>query len=237
MAKAVRKIAKQVVRSQAETKFATVRLESNVVHNSAISSGDLLPILPRIPTGEDDWQRVGDTIRPTKLVIRGTVSQDRTYANDNKVLLVRIVVLSAKATKNRVATTSLFGTFASELLHPNLTDGSTVTQVKAFNGDQNDLHYPINTDAFIVHYDKIHRIACCKGDEDTAVEENPAGFFRWKKSIKLPAKLTYDPQQIDPNNFCPFYAIGYAYADGTGADTVTTRIVSNTDCTLFYKDS
>jgi len=229
----MRKIAKQVVKGQSETKFATAVLENNIVHNSAISGGDFLPILPRIPQGTDDWNRVGDTIRPTKLVIRGLVSMDRTYANDNKVVLVRIVVLSSKATKNRVATTSLFGTYSGELLHPNLDSG---TQVKAFTGDQNDLHYPINTDLFIVHYDKIHRIAMVAADGGS-LEENPAGYFRWKKTIKVPAKLTYDVGQVDPNNFCPFYAVGYAYADGTSPDTVTTRILSNTDCTLFYKDS
>jgi len=229
----IRKVAKQVVRSQSETKFATAVLENNVVHNSAIGSGDFLPILPRIPQGTDDWQRIGDTTRPTKLVIKGLVSMDRTYALDNKVLLVRIVVLSAKATKNRTSTTSLFGTYSGQLLHPNLDSG---TQVKSFQGDQNDLHYPINTDNFIVHYDRIHRIAMVAADGGS-LEENPAGYFRWSKVIKCPAKLTYDAGSSDPNNFCPFYGIGYAYADGTSPDTVTTRIVSNSDCTLYFKDS
>lgn len=227
----MRKVAKQVVRSQAETKFATAVVENSVAHNSAIGAGDLLPILPRIPQGTDDWQRVGDTIRPTKLTIRGTVGLDRNYLLDNKIILVRIVVLSSKATKNRVSTTSLFGTYSGELLHPNLDSG---TQVKAFNGDLNDIHYPVNSDLFIVHYDKVHRISLIK---DGSVEENPTGMFRWKKSIKLPAKLTYDVSQLDPNNFCPFYGIGYAYTDGTNPDTVATRIIANTDCTLFYKDS
>jgi len=224
---------KKLISKSSETKFATARVESNNVHNSAISSADLTPILPRIPQGTDDWQRIGDSIRPTRLTIKGLVSMDRTYATDNKVLLVRIVVLSAKATKNRVATTSLFGTFASELLHPNLDSG---TQVKQFVGDQNDLNYPINTDVFIVHYDRIHRLAMVAADGGS-LEENPAGFFRWSKTIKLPKRLSYDTGQIDPNNFCPFYGIGYSYADGTSPDSVTTRIISNTDCTLYYKDS
>jgi len=231
--KVMRKIAKQVVNGHAETKFATRVVENNIVHNSAISSGDFTDILPRIVQGADDYNRVGDTIRPTKLVIRGLVSMDRTYATDNKVVLVRIVVLSSKATKNLTATTSLFGTYSGELLHPNLDGGP---QVKSFAGDQNDLHYPINTDLFIVHYDKVHRIAMVAADGGS-LEENPAGYFRWSKTIKLPAKLTYDVGANTPNNFCPFYGIGYAYADGTSPDTVTTRIVSNTDCTLYFKDS
>lgn len=231
--KVAKAAAKQAVKQAAETKFATANLETNIPHNSAIGSADLLPILPRIPQGTDDWQRVGDTIRPTRLTIRGVVSMDRNYSTDNKVVLVRIVVLSAKATKNRTATTSLFGTFASQLLHPNLDGG---IQVCGFDGDTNDINYPVNTDAFVVHYDKVHRIAMVAADGGS-LEENPAGYFRWKKSIKLPAKLTYDPGQLDPNNFCPFYGIGYAYADGTGPDSVTTRIIANTDCTLYYKDS
>jgi len=237
MAKAVRKIAKSVVKGQAETKFASALLENDIVHNSAISSADLLPILPPINSGEEDYQKTGDTIRPTKLVVRGLVSQDRNYANDNRVLLVRIVILSAKATKNQVATTSLFGTYASELLKPNQVQPGPVTvQVKSFQGQQNDLYYPINRDAFIVHYDRVHRIACCQTGDNRSVEENPSGYFSWRKTIKLPKKLTYDTQQNVPNNFCPFYGIGYAYADGTAPDTVTTRIVSNLTSTLYYKD-
>lgn len=231
-AAAIRQIAKQAVKQQAETKFVTRLVEDNVQHNSQISAGDFQQILPLVQQGTQDWQRIGDTIRPTSLVVRGMLAPDATYANTNQVLMVRVVIISAKATKNLTATTSLWTNYANTLLRPNLDSG---TQVVPFVGNQPELLYPINSDEFIVHMDKVFKIA--PASSDNSEEENPASTRMWKKTIKLPKKLTYDVGIDSPNNFCPFMGIGYVYADGTGPDVLTTKIVSTVTSRLAYKDT
>lgn len=231
-AAAIRQIAKQAVKSQAETKFVTRLVEQNVQHNSQISAGDFQQLLPLVQQGTDDWQRIGDSIRPTSLVVRGILSADNTYTTTNRVLMVRVVIVSAKATKNLTATTSLWTNYANSLLKPNLDSG---TQVVPFVGNTEELLYPINTDEFIVHMDKVFKIAPCSND--AGEEENPASTRMWKKTIKLPKKLTYDTGINSPNNFCPFMGIGYVYADGTGPDVLTTKIISNVTSKLTYKDT
>lgn len=232
VAKAVRKIAKAAVKSQAETKFVTRLVEDNVQHNSQISAGDFQQLVPLITQGTDDWQRIGDSIRPTSLVVRGLLSADNTYTTTNRVMLVRVVIVSAKATKNLTATTSLWTNYANTLLQPNLDSG---TQVVPFVGNQPELLYPVNRDQFIVHMDKVFKISPCSND--AGEEENPASTRMWMKKIKLPKKFTYDTGIDSPNNFCPFMGIGYVYADGTGPDVLTTKIISTVTSRLTYKDT
>lgn len=211
-------------------------LEDNVVHNSAISAGDMVPIIPAINQGDESYQRQGDKIRPVKLNIKGLISMDRTYASDNKVLLVRVVCFTPKAAKSAAVATPLNSTWANELLRLNFSGGP---EVGPFTGDQTELMFPINRDAFIVHYDKTFRIACSAGADPSlgAVEENPSSYVRWSKTIKLPKTLTYDAGVNFPNNACPQYALGYSYADGTSPDSITTRLVTNTVSRLYYKDA
>lgn len=232
-ASSVRKIAKSVLSRMTETKSVMKVLESNIPHNSAITGADLIPVLPALNQGTDDYERIGDQIRPTGLVVKGLIASNRTYVNTNQVLLVRVVIISPKASSSAGVTVPLLNSYAAELLQPNLSTG---TQVAPFNGNQVELQYPINRDSFHVHFDKTFRIAPSKAD--AAMEENPAEYRTFTKSIKLPAKLTYDTGVNFPNNFCPIYGLGYAYADGTGPDTLaTTKIISNVTARLTFKDS
>jgi len=229
----IRQVAKKAMLTEAETKEVTRNVETNVPHNSAITGADFIPLIPTVNQGTDDFQRIGDVIRPTRMVVKGLIAANRTYTNTNQVLLVRVVIVSPKASVSAAVTVPLLNTFAGELLQPNLSTG---TQVQAFNGQQPELLYPINRDAFHVHMDKIFRIA--PSAPDRACEENPGEYVMWKKSVKLPKKLTYDTGVNTPNNFCPIYALGYAYADGTGPDTLAiTKIISNVTCRLSFKDA
>lgn len=234
VAAAVRKIAKQAVQGEAETMEVTRLVEDNVGHNSAISGADLQVLLPTINQGDDDYQRKGDVIRPLKLVVKGLIAANRTFTDTNQSLLVRVVIVSPKATKSAAVTVPLFATYANELLQPNLQTG---TQVIPFNGNQAELLYPINRDQFNVHYDKIFKISpCASAETGGGIEENPAEVRMWSKTIKLPKKLTYDTGFNLPNNFCPIFGLGYAFADGTGPDLVSTRIISTVTARLSYKD-
>lgn len=225
---------KKVVSRSAETKFVTRLAEVNVNHNSAMSAGDLVQLVPEITQGTSDNQRAGDSIKPVTLRVRGLLSMNRLASTENRVLLVRVIIASHKSYKSQPAVATASSIIASSLLKPNY-EGAT-TAPSAFSGNQWELYAPINLDSFRVYYDKIHRIAPVA--PDASVEENPASFKRWSTTIKLPATFTYDTFGGDyPTGFAPFMLLGYAYADGHGPDTVNTRIISTTISQLKYKDS
>lgn len=215
-----------------ETKHVSRLIENDIPHNSGILIGDVVPVLPDLlnsPAGTDAT-RIGDVVKPISLRVSGVISQDRRQALDNRVLLVRVMVLASKTIK----TNSLLSSMpVSSLLKPNYGGPSA----QGFIGNLEDLSAPINTDLFRVYYDKVHRIAC--SSDDAAKEENPASYKRWGCSVALPANLHYDGaiSPSDATNFAPFLCMGYAYADGTGPDIINTRLISTSSSILKYKDA
>lgn len=226
----VQTLVKHLINRKSETKYVSHTCENQTVHNSAITGGDIIPVLPSIPQGTTDYTRLGDSIRPISLKVKGLLSANRNAITDNKVLLARILVLSSKSNKS---TTSLpTGVIFNNMFKPN---DDTATTVGPFTGDQRQLSWPVNTDAYRVHYDKVVRIAPSSPE---GTEEQPASFVRWTAKVTCPAAFDYDNTSAGdfPTNFAPFMAIGYAYADGTGPDTVTPKLVSYANSYLKFKD-
>lgn len=200
-------------------------------HNSAITSADCYPIVQNIAEGTDAQSRLGDKIKPKRLVVTGTVALDPQYQPDTKPMYVRIIIASQKDIK--VSTSVSAGNVdAAHLLHPGLAGVPEI----GFNGTRAFLSYPVNTNKFKVYMDKTFLLA------PTAAA---SGFpltnaqFRFKKVLKsLPAHLTYDQGNGDyANNFAPFLALGYAYPDGTAADVAATRVTTSIMSKLSFEDA
>lgn len=222
-------LVKRIINKGSETKMISRIVENNVLHNSAMSAADVVPILPQIQQGTDDGRRIGDSVKPISLRVSGVISMNRNATDTNKVLLVRVLIVASKLAKNPNAFGSLT---VSTMFKPNYGGPSQ----QSFDGNLSDLSMPVNTDSYRVYYDKVHRIAPCGNERGT--EENPASFKRWTATVSLPASLLYDDavSTADPTNFAPFLLTGYAYADGTGPDVLATRILTCTTSCLKYKD-
>lgn len=225
-------LVKNLINKKAETKYVSHTVEYQTAHNSAITAGDIIPIMPQVVQGDGDYERLGDSVKPLSLRLRGLLSMNRNAVDSNQVLLVRVLVLSAKAYKSTAGVSANTGTIFNNLLKPN---DDTATSVGPWTGDQRQLSWPVNADAYKVHYDKVFRIAPSTPE---GIEENPASYARWSCKIKTPANLDFDNASSAnyPTNFAPFLAIGYCYADGTGPDLVATKIVSYANSYLKYKD-
>lgn len=224
---------RKMISKEAENKLIGAQVENNVQHNSAIGSADPQPLIPQITSGTDSWQRLGDRVKPKSLRVRGTVSiaDGDLYALQQRDIYVRILILSQKNLKTGAAVLA-GGVDVAHLLRPNFT----ALQQTNYGGNNLDISLPINTDLFKVYMDKTVKLSLI---QDGGLDQVSRLSARWSYRFKsLPASLTFDNGNGDwANNFAPFLAIGYAYADGTAPDVVTTRVNSNCYAALSYEDS
>lgn len=223
-------VAKRVTSRAIPDKVVGFDVEKLTLHNSALLGPDMYPIVQQISAGVQQWEREGSRIKPKSLVVRGVVGQKIDYP-DTQALYVRIVIAQQKTVRSVANYNDLD---PQHLLKANLPGGP---QELPFSGNQNELNYPINRDLFRVYMDKI--ILLTPTESAAAGDPRQGSTKRWSyKFKKLPATLTFDQGGGDLcNNFAPFVALGYAYANGTAPDTVTTRVVHSVFSQLTFEDA
>jgi len=220
---------KKVVKSQAEKKF----MNSNQTYrsNSGINVGDLVGVIPAISQGVDDFNRIGDKIRPTSLIVKVTLCNDNSaYATHNvPPFTARVFVLSQKNIKSL---TGLSGVATGSLLR---LSGTEI----AYLGGTGDNMLPINRDLFTVHGDrKVHFAGqSITGVTQTWTQSNKAVSMTFR--VKCPASFTYDDaiSTTLPVNFAPFLAVGYQYDDGQVPDLVNTNLRVQVEYSVSYTDA
>jgi len=226
---------KTAIAKNSENKVIGWTPENNVSHNSAISAADCVPIMGQIKQGTESYERLGDRITPKRLTIKGVISFNSNAFNTSQNLFARIVIASQKTIKSgSQLATSLVQ--AGYLLKPNLPSSPQVQ----FLGNAVEFNYPINTDLFRVYMDKIVKLSPVYTlTANQSVTPTPTTAFRWSYTFKsLPSSMTFDDSIPDwVNNFAPFLAIGYGYADGTSPDVVATKLVSFNCSQLSYEDA
>lgn len=232
--RAMTQVAKKVISRRAEDKVCGSPVEADVLHNSAIGSADCEPVIMQIPQGVDSNKRIGDRVSPRSLKVKGviSVSSEAAPLALPKDVYVRVLLLAQKDVKAGAAILS--GAIdAQALLRAGY--GGTGDAIP-FSGDTSDLCQPINTNLFRVYMDKQFKldVSNLTGGPSAPLSREWSYTFTKKH---LPASLYFDEGNGDwPNNFAPFLAIGYAYADGSAPDTVGTRIISNCISHLYFED-
>lgn len=227
----VMSIVKTAIARKAENKSIGFFPEDRVVHNSAIGSGDPQPLIPPIAVGDLSINRTGDRVTLKGLRVKGLCAfYSDTAQGVQKDLYVRIFVLAQKSLKTRVQV--LAQTDVNHLLRPQLVG----LQQTNYGGNSSDVMLPVNTDLFKVYYDKVFKLSGCATG---GLDDLGRSSFRWAYNFKsLPANLTFDEGNgNNNNNFAPFVAIGYSYADGSSPDVVSTRLISSVYTQTIFEDS
>lgn len=232
---------RRMIAKNAENKIIGDAVEYNVQHNSPIGAADCRPLVPEIQpidaaAGSTATQRMGDKVKPKSLTVSGLVSLQVT-SQTQKDIYVRLIIAAQKDVK--VGSQINAGNIdAAHLLKAAYPGGAAGDDQVPFDGYTMDLSYPVNTDKFRVYMDKVVKLHQCA---EGGVESIGKYSYRWRYKFtekNLPASLTFDEGNGDwPNNFAPFFALGYAYSDGTVPDTITTRCISNVYSRLEFEDS
>lgn len=226
-------LVKKMIGKDQENKMRCLRIETGVLHNSAISAADCRSIIPQISQGTESYERIGDRIRPKSLVVKGTITISPEQPADNRVLYVRLLLLAQKNIKV-AGQVNAGGVATGQLLRPNVGPGTTEIQ---YTGSTHNIHDPINRELFRVYMDKTVKL--CPVDQATSVETRAPTAYSFSYSFKdLPASLTFtEDNPTFPNNFAPFFALGYAYADNGAPDVVALRVTSTVASYLTFEDA
>lgn len=236
-AKAVKAIVNRTLSRRLEDKQVGFAVENAVAHNSAIGAADCEPLIGQVAMSTDgeSYQRIGDKIHPTKLTVNGVISLNSGISGGltQTPLMVRVMILAQKDIK--VGSQILGGSVdALRLLKPNIPGADEVD----YSGTTLNHLLPVNTDLFRVYMDKTFVL---NGSTPEGREAINKYCVKWSKTFtkkQLPMNLTFDEGNANwANNFAPFLAVGYSYADGTAPDTVSTRIISTAFSQLSFEDA
>jgi len=223
------KLMRKMIDGEVENKEVGWLVEEQT-HNSAISAADCYSIINDIEEGSSSCQRNGDRIKPKSLVVRGVVSLNPAMNPDTKPIIVRVIIATQKDIKKAGGTVGNVDT--AHLLRPATAGAEEVP----FTGKRLELTYPVNNNKFRVYMDKTFLLCPTSAASGFPLERSQFVFN--KRFKKLPAKLTYDAGNGDyNNNFAPFIAIGYAYADNTAPDVATLRVSTSVHSILTYEDA
>lgn len=205
---------------------------------SAITSNaELYTVLPQVAIGNSSTTRVGDTIRPTSLTVKGFVALDVT--NDSSACVYAdIFFLTHKSIK--------CVDFAG---NPDVRQLLRYAQSSAENTDYDGSSYhatlPINSDMYTILKRKRVKLQKASGGVNEAnggstVDTNAISPYTRSFSVKLPvpAVLKYSDAAVSvASNYWPFMAIGFTCEDGTSPQTSLYTIRADAQCHLYYKDS
>lgn len=211
---------KRMISGSAENKLAGLALTANF--NQTISApSDIYGLLPALPQGTNDNQRIGNRITPKGLRVAITLSINSEVIDQGVSILPRLFVMSCKSIK--------FQPNISGIDETRLLDYGTGEHT--FTGNQWDYMSPVNKDYVVVHKD-IKTKLC-----ENTLETNGIFSRTFIFTVKCPKTLDYNDGQSYPNNFAPFMCLAYARGDGAVEPLTTLGLHAEWTSTLYYEDS
>lgn len=202
------------------------------LHNSAIGAADCYSLIGPIVEGDSSQNRTADRIKPKSLVITGDVHINPGFNPDTRVMYVRVIIAQMKSNKRAGTTTT--ATDTAHLLRPAFAGGPETN----YDGTLANAQYPLNDNLFRKYMDKTFKLVPTSTASGFPLLQAQFKFKKVFKSKNLPATLTYDEGGGDYcNNFAPFIAVGYCYADGGVPDTINQRVQTQIHSRLTFEDA
>ena len=235
------KLVKQIVQKTQETKQISKQYTVTAFNSAINGAGDQMVVLPDISVGAGQYQRIGASIKPIKLVIRGYIQ----YKSDNNAGARMIGVRQFCYSDRTVSTynSNLLAGSNFQLLDTGSSSGN-------FTGTQLNFNTPHNKDQFKFYSDKRYIMMKPYGLTNTLSPTSSTDLTAVDKSLyrpfvitipasKMPATLRYDDTNSTslPVNFAPFLSVGYCDLLGYTGDTTATQILTTWVSTLYYKDA
>lgn len=222
MTTAVTAIVNRVVHKNIEDKYSAA---SNGNPNSASfpaaqtftcaidNVSKIYPLLPLISQGTSDFQRVGDKIHPTHLVVKFTMTcSGSPTTNSSEQLWGRLFILHDKGIKDGTLLSST--PITTQLI--DVGNGTT----SGYNGFPCDNNFRVNKRRYRVYHDKLIKFQRGYGTLPQAgnpvpfigdqIYTSPLATHQMTLRVPVPKVLSY-AQELDtwPSNWAPFFCFGY----------------------------
>lgn len=259
----VKRFVKKEISKNIENKYVTIYADGNQ-HNSAIGAQECYPLVPPVIEGTGSDNRVGKTVRPTGLYVKGQIFTSPEYndfklANQSyyKPIQARVIIFKQK---NINSCYNIGNVRLDTLLRPNFSavNGTPATAPTgysandssyAFTGRNYDQLVPINKENFEVAMDRkfiftpnlMEPLSMVSGGSEPGFVQQPINTNFFEYSIKLPVnkvlKFAEDSTSTWPVGTAWWVAVGYSYLDGTGADVVGTQVTHQALSTMYFEDA
>lgn len=211
-------------------------LENFTQFSTAITStNEVYSLVPKLLQGNDDFQRVGNSIQPVSLTVKvnlamGDLGSSQVYAD--------VFILTSKVTKDPKLTANIpITTFLND------GNGSNV----GYDGTSYTAMLPVNKTQFNVIKHKRILLKKPYGDPQTlytgglsSTTSLAYAISSFSVKIPLPKKLTYlQAADYTATNSFPFMMIGFYAADMNGGVALTPKLplYVQAQSHLYYKDA
>ena len=223
---------RQVINRAQETKKAVYESGLIAFNSGITATADVLKVFPDIAVGGYSWQRVGQKITLTKVVIRGYISTTgpATTSASRSRYGVRHMLCADKQKNDYtlVGTTDL-----AKLLEAPGADGQYM------DGTVETYMTPVNRENFTSRMDKKFPLTQIyeEGDDGKSVARDSIKFFTKTLTFGTNGKQIVFEGGTTPINFKYFMLLGYCYLDGSSPDVGSTDLKMSYTATAYYKDA
>lgn len=235
---AVKNYVKKQNAKDEETKMASTEYSLSSFNSSISSSPDVIECLPNVSQGVAQNQRVGNKIKPVRLVIRGYIIYLTDQRTDARLIGARLLCYQDKQIR----------CYTNTQLNYNLLNlGGTSNN---YTGTAMNFITPHNNDNFKFYSDKKFKILKPFGLSNLAVPGSTVSLTEVNNTLMhpfiitltekdLPASLQYDVAEstVHPVNFAPKISLGYSDLLNFAPDSITLQIAMQFCATLYYKDA
>lgn len=237
----------RVINRQEETKYVAnspaadlTALPNYWFSTGSLAAADYKPALPTLTQGTDDYQRVGNVVKPKSVAV--SVKVGLNPENVQACSLLGVIYYGTSKDKK---------TWQGELPVDDgqiLDDGDGTTS--AWGGVKYLLNSPIDRHGYNLKrivFRLSKTVGIQNGDISGALVEqgnfstsNGMSVKNFMLRFKTPVNLQYKGQaNTVPSNFAPFWGIGFCHADGSalteGDRTSLVQVTSK--CHMYFKDA
>lgn len=242
--KSIKNYVARAINSTTETKYAMY--EQNALNYNGIPSvaGDVIRVIPDVPTGDNSYQKTGLTIRARKLSTKGVIKwQPNTFSEEAVYACIWYVEDKIQKDFYIPYTSTPSGSYPADVFHcllNNLNEPTVPT------GDWNEINYRWNTKRFKIQRKMIRLTPNYASQSTTTPFVNNEGkgesmrFFSFTRSfgkkgkvLKYPYSNSLFPQNHNAYMFVSFFGnnspTGYTTLSNSQVSLAQTSVLTFED--------
>lgn len=236
----------RVINRQEETKYVANAKDGGLVDlpnywysTGSLAAADYVPGMPALTQGTDDYQRIGNVVRPKKVSV--SIKVGLNPQNIQACSLLGVIYYGTSKDEKNWSVNSPAGN--GQILDDG--DGTTT----AWQGLKYQLNNPIERHQYNLKR-IVFRLSKTEGIQNADISgatvtqgnystSNGLSVKNFLISFKPPKSLQYKSNtSVFPTNFAPFWGIGFCHADGSPLQVADNELVQVTSkCHMYFKDA